>query len=68
MSSPTGINCPGDCTQDYDSGTMVTLTAAAASGSTFAGWSNACLSAMTNPVCVVTVDAAKTATATFTTP
>jgi hypothetical protein len=38
-SSPAGINCGGDCTEDYDEGTDVTLTAAASPGSTFTGWS-----------------------------
>ena len=39
-SSPTGINCGSTCKANYVSGTSVTLNAAAASGSTFAGWSN----------------------------
>jgi hypothetical protein len=38
-SSPAGISCGTDCTQTYTSGTVVTLSAAAASGSKFAGWS-----------------------------
>jgi len=41
-SAPTGINCGSDCTENYASGTSVTLTAAPASGSTFAGWSGEC--------------------------
>ena len=64
-SSPAGIDCGSDCTELYDDGTVVTLTApAAAMGSTFAGWSNGCSSvaAVTN----VTVDANKTCTATYT--
>src|SRR5512142_2135728 len=40
---------------------LVTLTAVAASGSTFAGWSGAC----TSSPCVVTMSAARTVTATF---
>ena len=35
----TGINCPGDCTQSYDDGANVTLTATPASGST--SWAGA---------------------------
>lgn len=35
----TGINCGGDCTEPYTTGTAVTLTATAAAGSTFTGWS-----------------------------
>ncbi|CAN5867248.1 hypothetical protein BH18ACT6_BH18ACT6_10000 [soil metagenome] len=41
-SSPTGINCGTDCTEAYSNGTVVTLTATPAAGSTFAGWSGAC--------------------------
>ena len=41
-SSPAGINCGSTCSATYNSGTSVTLTAAAASGSTFGGWSGAC--------------------------
>ena len=40
-SSPAGINCGSDCTQDYEQGTLVTLTASPASDSTFTGWSGA---------------------------
>ena len=39
----SGISCPGTCTASYRQGTIVTLTAAAASGSTFGGWSANCL-------------------------
>lgn len=41
-STPAGIDCGPDCTQDYADGTSVTLTAAAATGSTFTGWSGGC--------------------------
>ena len=37
-----GIDCPGDCSEAYPDGTMVELTALAASGSTFSGWTGAC--------------------------
>ncbi|MFZ1642604.1 MAG: FG-GAP-like repeat-containing protein [Candidatus Contendobacter sp.] len=60
----TDINCGSDCTESYASGTSVTLTATAASGSTFAGWSGACSGTST---CAVTMDAAKGVTATFNT-
>ena len=64
VSSDTGgIACPGTCTASYAYGTQVTLTAAAASGSTFVGWSGGgCKGTGT---CVMTVDSAQDVTATF---
>src|SRR6202040_4239774 len=63
MSTPTGIICPTTCSANFASGTSVTLTAVAADGSTFAGWTGAgCTGTGT---CVVTVSAAVTVTATF---
>src|SRR3989442_10180284 len=38
-SNPAGISCGATCSAPYNSGTVVTLTAAAAGGSTFTGWS-----------------------------
>jgi cytochrome c553 len=60
-SSPAGISCGSDCSQSYPANTQVTLAATASSGSTFAGWSG-------NSDCsdgAVTVNAAKSCTATF---
>lgn len=37
-SNPPGINCGTTCSASFVTGTSVTLTAAAANGSTFAGW------------------------------
>ena len=62
-SSPAGINCGTACSTNYAHGTTVTLTAAAAIGSMFTGWSGACSGA--GSTCQVTMDAAKTVTATF---
>ena len=56
----TGISCGADCSEVYTSGTSVTLTATAASGSTFAGWSGTGCSEGT-----VTVNESMTCTATF---
>lgn len=61
-SSPAGINCGNICSANYASGTSVTLTAAAASGSTFGGWSGACTGTST---CTVSMTAASNVTATF---
>jgi len=63
-SSPTGINCGATCSASFAQGTTVTLTAAPASGSVFAGWSGACTGTGT---CTVTMNAAQSVTATFNT-
>ena len=52
----SGISCGTTCSATYASGTLVTLTAAAASGSTFSGWSGACGGTAT---CAVTMSAAQ---------
>ncbi|CAK0766628.1 exported hypothetical protein [Gammaproteobacteria bacterium] len=64
ISSPAGITCGDDCSENYTPGTSVTLTATAETGSTFASWSGGC-SGTTN-TCTVTMNATKTVTATFT--
>ena len=61
-SSPAGIDCGATCSGTFSSGTKVALTATPASGSTFAGWSGACTGTGT---CTVSMDAAKSVTATF---
>ena len=61
-SSPAGINCGTTCSTSFTTGTLVTLTAAPAAGSTFAGWSGGC--AGTGP-CSLTMNAATADTATF---
>jgi hypothetical protein len=73
-SSPSGISCyvpmPGvaylvapDCTQSLASGTSVTLTAIATSGSRFTGWSGACTGS--SSTCTVGMTEATNVTATF---
>ncbi|MFI5007067.1 MAG: FG-GAP repeat domain-containing protein, partial [Solirubrobacterales bacterium] len=63
-SNPAGINCGSTCTASYASGTMVTLTASAAGGSTFSGWSGGGCSG--TGTCSVSMNAATTVTASFT--
>jgi hypothetical protein len=63
-SSPGGINCPSDCVEGFDTGTVVTLTATPGEDSVFSGWSGAGCSGM--GTCVVTMSAARSVTATFT--
>src|SRR5512142_2178578 len=65
-STPAGISCGSACSANYASGTTVTLTAAAASGATFDGWSGACTG--TGATCTVSMTAARSVTATFTGP
>ena len=62
-SSPAGIDCGSDCGQDYDYGTPVTLTATAAAGSSFTGWSGGGCSG--GSTCTLNMDQARSATATF---
>ena len=62
-SSPAGINCGSTCTAEYLEGTVVTLTASAASGSTFDGWSGAGCSGTGS--CVLTIEHNTTVTAVF---
>jgi hypothetical protein len=61
-SSPTGISCGSTCTHAYALNTAVTLTAKAASGSTFTGWGGVCSGTGT---CAVTMNAPKSVTAGF---
>jgi hypothetical protein len=64
-SSPPGIECGSDCTEIYDLGTGVTLTAAPEGDAVFAGWSGACTGAA--KTCTLTMDGPRFVTATFTT-
>ncbi len=61
-SSPAGIDCGATCSAEFTEGTMVTLTATPAAGSTFTGWSGACSGTGT---CTVTMDQDRAVTATF---
>jgi hypothetical protein len=59
---PAGIACGTTCSQSVTAGTPVTLTAAAAAGSAFAGWGGACSG---TTACTVVVNAATAVSATF---
>jgi hypothetical protein len=61
-SIPAGIDCGGDCSQDFASATTVQLIATPDGSSSFSGWSGACSGTGT---CDLTMDAEKLVTATF---
>jgi uncharacterized repeat protein (TIGR03803 family) len=61
-SQPAGINCGATCSASFSSGTVITLTANAASGSNFIGWSGPCSG---TAICTVVLNAAESVTATF---
>jgi phospholipase C len=61
-SSPAGISCKPTCSASFASASTVKLTATAASGAYFAGWSGACTGTGS---CTLTMNANKAVTATF---
>jgi len=65
-STPAGIDCGATCSADFATGTVITLTATPATGTTFQGWFGACTGTATS--CTVTLNQAKTANATFSAP
>lgn len=62
-SLPDGIFCGTDCSEDYNSDTQVTLTAAPYSGSNFAGWSGGGCSG--TATCTLSMNVDTTVTAIF---
>jgi len=62
-SAPAGINCDDTCAAVFPVSTTITLTAHAAAGSAFAGWSGSC-----NTAGVVQLVANRTCVAAFTLP
>ncbi len=65
MSVPAGIDCGTTCAANFPGGTAVTLTASAAAGSTFAGWTGGGCTGI--GICDVTLNANTAVTATFNT-
>ena len=63
VSEPQGINCGGDCQEDFTQGTQVTLTATPMELSTFEGWTGGGCGADTT--CRFTVDQDVTVSARF---
>ncbi|CAK0750061.1 conserved hypothetical protein [Gammaproteobacteria bacterium] len=63
ISTPLGINCGTDCSENYTPGASVTLKATPSTGSIFTKWSGGCTGTSTS--CVVTMNADKTTTASF---
>jgi hypothetical protein len=61
-STPAGIACGSTCQSSFVAGTAVTLTETPGTASAFSGWSGACSG---TGACTVTMDAAKSVTATF---
>ena len=80
VSDPSGINCPGTCTVSFPEGTQLTLTATAANGSVFGGYTGACTTqgakakdakkhgnGSPSPTCTFKADGNESVTAVFTT-
>ena len=61
----SGINCPGDCHEEYPRGKNVTLTAGTRVGYMFSGWEGDCAGCGTDPVCAVITDGGKACLANF---
>jgi Divergent InlB B-repeat domain len=62
-SNPPGISCPGDCDDLFAANIGATLTAKAAAGSVFAGWSGDCTG--TKTTCPISSDFLQSVTAKF---
>jgi len=62
-SNPVGISCPSSCSAAFDDRSEITLTAATARSSAFAGWSGGGCSG--DATCTVTMNGDQSVTATF---
>ncbi|MGA2745064.1 MAG: alkaline phosphatase family protein, partial [Candidatus Sulfotelmatobacter sp.] len=63
-STPVGINCGQVCSASFTSGTQVTLTETAGTGSSFVGWTGGGCSG-SKPSCALTLSASQQVTGTF---
>jgi hypothetical protein len=63
-STPAGINCGADCSENYPANTFVTLSAVSSPGSSFSGWSEINCRG-TAPTCTVRMDRSRQVMATF---
>lgn len=66
-SDPAGILCGSTCRQSFSTGSVLTLSASAASGSSFNAWGGACASNGSNPVCRLTLNDSQNVSASFST-
>ena len=64
-SDPSGISCGSDCSEAYNQGSAVTLTASPSSGTIFGGWGGDCSSCGTNATCQIIMNSDKTCSAVF---
>jgi hypothetical protein len=64
-SKPAGIDCPDDCTEDYSENTVVELEATPDEGSIFKNWSENGTILSTASSIDITMDQARSVTATF---
>ena len=63
-SNPPGINCPAECSEQFDSGSRVVFSAHPAAGESFLGWGGACSGSA--PTCTVIADVETNVAAKFT--
>jgi len=63
-SNPSGIDCGENCSEQYNEGTIVNLTAIAEANSNFSGWSGCDLTS--DNTCIVTMNYDRNITANFT--